>query len=46
MIELIEYELSAQKNGSKIMCARGLLMLLHIDQLIDFQWLHISQEII
>lgn len=46
MIELIEYEWSTNNPDSKLMCVRGLLMLLHIESLSDFDWQHISQDII
>lgn len=47
MLELIEYELSTDKGPeSKLMCARGLLMLLHIESLSDFDWQPAAQDII
>ena len=46
MIELIEYELSTKNPDTKLMCVRGLFMLLHIESLSDLAWQSISQDII
>lgn len=46
LIELIEYEWSTENEDTKLMCARGLFMLLHIESLSDFAWQHISHDII
>jgi len=46
LIELIEFEWSTDNPDTKLMCARGLFMLLHIESLSDFGWLHISYDII
>lgn len=46
LIELIEYEWSTQNPDTKLMCARGLFMLLHIESLSDFAWQNISHDII
>lgn len=51
MIELIMYEAyhNAQEPSDadiKVMCARGLFMLLQIEHLSDYAWLKISFEII
>lgn len=42
MIELIEYELSTKNPDTKLMCVRGLFMLLHIESLSDLAWQSIS----
>lgn len=46
MVELIEYELDKNLNWTKLMCVRGLLMLLHLEQFADFGWLDISEQIL
>lgn len=49
MVELILHEWTVHQHGSspelKLMCARGLLMLLHIEELGEFDWFSISHEI-
>lgn len=49
MTELIMHEWSNCQLGSspemKLMCARGLLMLLHMEELGEFDWFHNSFEI-
>lgn len=43
MVELLEYELDKDLPQTKLMCVRGLLMLLHLEQFTDFDWLGVSE---
>lgn len=50
MVELILFEWSQVKDNAeapemRIMCARGILMLLHLEQIGDFDWFGVSYEI-
>jgi hypothetical protein len=49
MTELILHEWSQCQNSSspemRLMCARGILMLLHIEELDEFDWFEESLEI-
>lgn len=47
MIELIEYLLKSSDHiDQKVMCVRGLFMLLKIDHLTDYYWFSISIDIL
>lgn len=50
MVELVMFEWSSCQNNTqpekRLMCARGLLMLLQIECISDFDWLKIAMEII
>jgi len=46
MVELLEYELDKDLPQTKLMCVRGLLMLLHLEQFADFDWLGVSEQVL
>jgi len=43
LLDLIEFELEKKTASSQLMCMRGLLMLLHLEQLTDMNWLNVAQ---
>jgi hypothetical protein len=46
LLELIDFEWQSQKAHTRMLCMRGLLMLLHLESLQDNLWQGVSTEIL
>ena len=46
LIDLIDFEIQQERSHTKIMCVRGLLMLMHLESFSDFEWQHITYDIL
>ena len=45
MVELISFYCSQVDDNQKLMCVRGLLMLMHNDRLSDYKWIEVCYEL-
>ena len=46
LLELIDFEWQSSKAHTKMLCVRGLLMLLHLESLNDHSWQGVAMDIL